>query len=194
MRIGVLSLQGSVEEHEDMISRAGHTPVLVKYPEELKDIDGLIIPGGESTAITRLLRIMGMDKAVKARIESGLPVWGTCAGMILLAKRVQGGEVSGIASMDITVNRNIYGTQIDSFKHKADIKEINTERAVELVFIRAPAVTERGEGVKVIHELEGKITAARENNILVSSFHPELTEDLSFINYFTGMIKESQTA
>lgn len=187
--VGVLSLQGSVAEHMHMLSEIeGVTPLEVKTLESLNKADGVILPGGESTTISKLLRIFGLLDPLKERILRGMPVWGTCAGMILLAKEIIG-EEPHLGVMDITVRRNAYGTQLDSFTTNAVIPEIS-EKEIPLVFIRAPWIEDVGDDVNVLCRVQGHIVAARQENMLVTSFHPELTEDLAVHRYFVGMIKE----
>lgn len=186
MKIGVLSLQGGVVEHINHIRKLGSEAVEVKKLEDLKDIDGLILPGGESTTIGKILRDRSMLNPLREMILSGLPVWGTCAGMILLAKEIENEEHTHIAVMDIKVRRNAYGRQIDSFETMAIIEEVSTD-PIPLVFIRAPYIISSGDNVKIIHKVKGNIVGARQNNIVVTSFHPELTENTEFHRYFLSM-------
>lgn len=186
MKIGILGFQGAVIEHQRHIEKIGHEAIIVRYPEQLAELDGMILPGGESTTIGKLLNRTGMMEPLRERIREGLPVWGTCAGMILLAKELENDPVRHLAVMDITVKRNAYGTQIDSFDVNVEIPEVSTGE-IPLVFIRAPYITSVGEGVKVISRIDGHIVAARENNMLVTSFHPELTDCSAFHRYFAGM-------
>ena len=186
MKIGILGFQGAVIEHQRHIEKIGHEAVIVRYPEQLAELDGIILPGGESTTIGKLLNRTGMMEPLRERIREGLPVWGTCAGMILLAKELENDSVRHLAVMDITVKRNAYGTQIDSFDVNVEIPEVSTGE-IPLVFIRAPYITSVGEGVKVISRIDGHIVAARENNMLVTSFHPELTDCSAFHRYFAEM-------
>lgn len=186
-RIGVLSFQGSVEEHMNAVAKCGHTGVLVKRTSELDTVDALIMPGGESTTISRLLNIFGMTEPLKQRIQSGMPVWGTCAGMILLAKQIEEQEPY-LGLMDMKVRRNAYGRQSDSFETSAVIEEIS-ENPLPLVFIRAPWVSEVYGEARVLCKVEGHIAAVRQGNMLATSFHPELTDDLSVLDYFTGMCR-----
>lgn len=186
MKIGILAFQGAVIEHQRHIEKIGHEAIIVRYPEQLAELDGMILPGGESTTIGKLLNRTGMMEPLRERIREGLPVWGTCAGMILLAKELENDSVRHLAVMDITVKRNAYGTQIDSFDVNVEIPEVSTGE-IPLVFIRAPYITSVGEGVKVISRIDGHIVAARENNMLVTSFHPELTDCSAFHRYFAGM-------
>lgn len=186
MKIGILGFQGAVIEHQRHIEKIGHEAIIVRYPEQLAELDGMILPGGESTTIGKLLNRTGMMGPLRERIREGLPVWGTCAGMILLAKELENDSVRHLAVMDVTVKRNAYGTQIDSFDVNVEIPEVSTGE-IPLVFIRAPYITSVGEGVKVISRIDGHIVAARENNMLVTSFHPELTDCSAFHRYFAEM-------
>ncbi len=185
-RIGVLSLQGSVEEHLAALSiLRGVKPVEVNSSAGIKSVDGLILPGGESTTISRLLKIFDMHEPLKRRIEEDMPVWGTCAGMILLAKEVQG-ETPHLALMDISVKRNAYGRQLGSFRVTLPIPELSTH-SIECVFIRAPWVERVWGGTRVLAEENGHIIAARQKNMLVTSFHPELTHDTAIHSAFVAM-------
>ncbi|OPX42012.1 glutamine amidotransferase subunit PdxT [Ruminiclostridium hungatei] len=187
-RIGVLGLQGAVQEHLDMLRQIGEIEAcMVKYKADVENIDGLIIPGGESTAIGRLLSDFDLTVPLKARIENGMPVWGTCAGMILLARNISNDERRHLEVMDIEVMRNGYGRQLDSFKTTVDIPAVSAQK-VPLVFIRAPYVVDISPQVEVLLSLDGHIVACRQKNMLATSFHPELTGDLSFHKYFADMI------
>lgn len=188
-RIGVLSLQGSVIEHMRSLQRLEDvTPVEVKTLDALNSVDALILPGGESTTISKLLNIFGLMEPIRKRIEDGMPVWGTCAGMILLARDIVG-ESPHLNVMDISVMRNAYGRQADSFTTYVVIPQMGSE-PIPLVFVRAPWVQSVGEGVEVLCELDGHIVAARQRNMLVTSFHPELTDDLSVHRYFVNFLEE----
>lgn len=190
--IGILDLQGAVKEHVDKINELhGAKALRVKKGKDLEAIDGLIIPGGESTTIGKLLRDFDMVNPIKKKIEDGMPIWGTCAGMIILAKRIIGSDYNHLGVMDIEVRRNGYGTQLDSFI-TGEIVEGVSEETIPLVFIRAPYAEKVNEGVKVLCKLDNKIVACRQNNMLATSFHPELTEDLTMHNYFYNMCKERQ--
>lgn len=190
-RIGVLALQGSVIEHFEMLSRIdGVIPVEVKKEDDILEIDGLIMPGGESTTIGKLLKDFKLKLPLIRSVEEGMPVWGTCAGMILLAKRIIDEQYFHLGLMDIEVRRNAFGSQLDSFKTSIMIPEIS-ENELPLVFIRAPWIETAGRGVSVLAEYNGKIIAARQNNMLATSFHPELTDDLSFHRYFADMIEKT---
>ena len=183
MNIGVLALQGGVIEHLKQIEALGHKGIEVKVAEDLEKIDAIILPGGESTTIGKLLRITGLMEFLREKIQGGMPVWGTCAGMILLAKEIEYEPFNYLGVMDIKVRRNAFGTQIDSFKTKKVIKSVS-DKEIELVFIRAPYVLEAGDDVDILCEVNGNIVAARQGNILATSFHPELTNDLSFMKFF----------
>ena len=188
-RIGVLSLQGSVIEHMRSLQRLEDvTPVEVKTLDALNSADALILPGGESTTISKLLNMFGLMEPIRKRIEDGMPVWGTCAGMILLARDIVG-ESSHLNVMDISVMRNAYGRQADSFTTYVVIPQMGSD-PIPLVFVRAPWVQSVGEGVEVLCELDGHIVAARQRNMLVTSFHPELTDDLSVHRYFVNFLEE----
>lgn len=188
-KVGVLALQGGVEEHIAKLSQLSDVePVSVKYFDELMSIDALIIPGGESTALGLLLREFKLLEPLRERIQAGMPVWGTCAGMIILAKELSDDTVRHLAVMDIKVKRNAYGTQLESFSTKAMIKEVSDE-PIPLVFIRAPYVESVGEKVEIMLEIDEKVVACRQKNMLATSFHPELTYDLSFHKYFVSMLR-----
>ncbi|MEG0795441.1 MAG: pyridoxal 5'-phosphate synthase glutaminase subunit PdxT [Odoribacter sp.] len=188
MKIGILGFQGAVIEHQRHIERIGCEAIVVKYPEQLDDLDGIILPGGESTTIGKLLNRTGMMEPLRLKIQKGLPVWGTCAGMILLAKELVNDSVTHLATMDISVKRNAYGTQIDSFDISVQIPEISQEE-IPLVFIRAPYIANVGDKVNVLCRVKEHIVAAREKNMLVTSFHPELTDNSAFHRYFAAMCK-----
>lgn len=183
MKIGILGFQGAIVEHQRHIERVGHEPVIVRYPEQLRELNGIILPGGESTTMGKLLNRTGMMEPLKEVILKGLPAWGTCAGMILLAKELDNDPVRHLALMDITVKRNAYGTQIDSFDTEVSLPAISEDK-IPLVFIRAPYITHVGKNVEVLCEVDGNIVAAREGNMLVTSFHPELTDSPVFHRFF----------
>lgn len=182
--IGVLGLQGGVEEHLRMLNEISDVkPIEVKYIEEIKKVDGLIIPGGESTTLGKLLRSFNMLEPLKNMIQEGLPIWGTCAGMILLAKNIEDESMCHLGVMDVSVKRNAYGRQLGSFQIEADIEKMGMEK-FPLVFIRAPYIVNTGEKVETLLKYEDKIVACRQANILATSFHPELTEDKRIHEYF----------
>lgn len=189
-RIGVLDLQGAVIEHAEKINALENAEaVRVKSVGELLTVDGIILPGGESTAIGKLLRDLNLREPLRKLIKEGLPVWGTCAGMILLAKKIVGSEDSHLDVMDIEVRRNAYGSQLNSFITDKKIPKISDEE-IPLIFIRAPYVEKVIGDVEVLLEVENNIVACRQNNMLATSFHPELSNDLTMHRYFLSMIEE----
>lgn len=184
IKVGVLDLQGSVTEHMKILEKIENVePVRVKYKEDLDDIQGIILPGGESTTLGKLLKDFNIYDTLKEKIKKGLPVWGTCAGMILLAKDIQGQKESYFKVIDIKVKRNAYGSQLNSFSTEEMLEDIDKE-PVELVFIRAPYITTVGSNVTILKRVRKNIVVAKEKNVLVTSFHPELTEDTRFHKYF----------
>ena len=187
--IGILGMQGAIAEHQEILLQIPHTKTrIVKTAKDLDCIDGLILPGGESTAIGKLLDYFSLKEILQQKIISGLPVFGTCAGLILLAKNIENETNTHLATMDITVKRNGYGSQLDSFSTNLLIPTIDKNMPIPLVFIRAPYITKTDKDVKILATLDNKIIAARQKNMLVSSFHPELTCDLRFHQYFLSMI------
>lgn len=188
MRIAVLALQGAFIEHERMLDRLGVESFEIRQKRDLeKDFDGLIIPGGESTVQGKLLRELGLFEPLKARIEAGLPVFGTCAGLLLLAKQIENDDRLHFATMDITARRNAYGRQLGSFQAESEFKGIGT---IPMTFIRAPYIGSVSGDVEVLASVNGHIVAARQGNQLVTAFHPELDDDLSVHRYFVDMIAE----
>lgn len=189
MRIGVLALQGAFIEHEKMLSQLGAESFEIRQLKDLsRTMDGLIIPGGESTVQGKLLRELDMMKPVRSLISSGLPVFGTCAGLILLAKDIEGGEAPHLAVMDITAKRNAYGRQLGSFSFNGDFKGLGT---IPMTFIRAPYIS-RSSGAEILAEVNGKAVAARQQNMLVTAFHPELTDDTSVHGYFLDIVQSAE--
>ncbi|XID91836.1 pyridoxal 5'-phosphate synthase glutaminase subunit PdxT [Paenibacillaceae bacterium WGS1546] len=188
MNIGVLALQGAVAEHIRSVELAGGTGVAVKRAEQLAEIDGLIIPGGESTTIGKLMRKYGFIEAIRDYAERGNPVFGTCAGLIVLAERLEGGEEPHLGLMDMTVARNAFGRQRESFETDLDVKGIDTP--LRAVFIRAPLIKEVGENVEVLSVYKGEIVTARQGNLLAASYHPELTDDYRLHELFIHMADE----
>ncbi|QYR23834.1 pyridoxal 5'-phosphate synthase glutaminase subunit PdxT [Paenibacillus sp. sptzw28] len=192
MKIGVLALQGAVAEHLRSITAAGGQPVSVKHTEQLDDLDGLIIPGGESTTIGKLMRKYGFMDAVRSFSDNGKPIFGTCAGLIVLAERIEGQEEAHLQLMDMTVARNAFGRQRESFETDLTVKGI--EEPVRAVFIRAPLIKEVAPSVEVLSTYKGEIVTARQGHLLVSSYHPELTDDYRLHSYFLEMAKEAADA
>ncbi|QEK12432.1 pyridoxal 5'-phosphate synthase glutaminase subunit PdxT [Crassaminicella thermophila] len=188
-KIGVLALQGAFKEHIKIIQSLGHEAIEIRKAEQLENLDGIILPGGESTAMGKLLNDFQIKEVLVDKINNGLPVWGTCAGMILLAKELDGDEDAHLKVMDIKVRRNAYGSQLDSFVTKEVIKGIS-EKEIPMVFIRAPYIVDMDEKVDMLHRVDGNIVAARQKNMIATSFHPELTDDTTFHEYFINMIKE----
>ncbi len=189
IKVGILSFQGSVEEHKKILNTFNDVePIEVKTFSSLNKVDGIILPGGESTTISKLLKIFNLSVPLKERIKSGMPVWGTCAGLILLAKNIEK-ETPHLALMDISVKRNAYGTQINSFVTTKKIDEVSKEK-IPLVFIRAPWIESVESKVKILLEINGHIVAAKQKNMLATSFHPELTDNNEFHKYFINMIRE----
>ena len=181
MRIGVSALQGGFAEHIEMLEALGAQCVEIRQRRDIDAVfDGLVIPGGESTVMGKLLRELDLFEPIKAMIEGGLPVFGTCAGLLLLAKRIEG-EQPRLATMDITARRNAYGRQLGSFCTEAEFKHIGR---IPMTFIRAPYIETAESGVEVLAVVDGKTVAARQGNQLVTAFHPELTKDLSVHKYF----------
>jgi 5'-phosphate synthase pdxT subunit len=192
MKIGVLALQGAFIEHIEVLKKLGIDVVEVRLPQDLTELRGLIIPGGESTTILKLMHIYSLFQPLRDRVQGGLPVLGTCAGMICLAKTVLNSQYSylePLGVMDIEVRRNAFGRQVDSFEIDLPIPALG-EKAYHAVFIRAPLISGVKSNVEVLARLaDGVIVAARQNNLLVSSFHPELTDDSRFHKYFLGICR-----
>jgi 5'-phosphate synthase pdxT subunit len=177
-KIGILAVQGNVREHAAMLRGLDAEPVEVRKPEQLADLDGLVIPGGESTAIGRLVRLYGLEEAIRSFDR---PIFGTCAGMILLDRRHLG-------VLDLEVNRNAYGRQVASFE--ADLELAGDAEPLRGVFIRAPRVADVGPGVEVLAELDGEPVLLREGRTIVAAFHPELTDDTRIHERFLELVRE----
>lgn len=195
--IGVLAVQGDVREHLVALERGGAHAVRVRRPAEVAAVDGLVLPGGESTTIDKLVRAFDLQQPLRDRIAAGLPVYGSCAGMILLADRLADGATGQqtLGGMDILVRRNAFGRQVDSFEEDLHIRELGGE-PVRAVFIRAPWVEEAGESVEVLARVEhgpaaGRIVAARQRNLLVTSFHPEVTGDHRVHQLFVDIVRQN---
>ncbi|WLR50874.1 pyridoxal 5'-phosphate synthase glutaminase subunit PdxT [Bacillus tianshenii] len=190
IKVGVLALQGAVREHIRAIEASGAEAVSVKRIEQLDEIDGLVIPGGESTTMRRLIDKYDFMQPLKEFGESGKPIFGTCAGMILLANRIQGQEVVHLGLMDMLVERNAFGRQRESFETQLIVKDVADD--FEAVFIRAPRIIEVGENVEVLSKYGEEIVAARQGQYLACAFHPELTDDHRLTNYFVQMVEASK--
>lgn len=192
MKIGVLALQGAFIEHINMLQQVGAETVEVRLPKHLDGLDGLIIPGGESTTIGKLATEYKLIEPLREFAQS-TPTWGTCAGMIFLAKRLTTDEQPILGVMDIMVNRNAFGRQIDSFETDIQIDGIAGD-PFHAVFIRAPIVTEADKQVEVLSQLnDEQIVAVRQNHLLATAFHPELTNDLRLHSYFCGIVEEARS-
>lgn len=188
-RIGVLALQGAVDEHLKMINKVGAAGIAIKRKEQLSDIDGLIIPGGESTTIGKLMRKYDFVDEIRSFSLAGKPLFGTCAGLIVLAKEVDGDKESYLHLMNIGVTRNAFGRQRESFETELTIKGFH--RSVRAVFIRAPLIRKVGADVEVLATYHERIVAVKQGIFLATSFHPELTDDTSLHTYFLQMVIDS---
>ncbi|GMK47570.1 MULTISPECIES: pyridoxal 5'-phosphate synthase glutaminase subunit PdxT [Paenibacillus] len=189
MKIGVLALQGAVAEHIRSLEAAGAEAVAVKRIEELAELDGIVIPGGESTTIGKLIRKYDFLEALKEFSKQGKPLFGTCAGLIILASEIEGQEDAHLQLMDMVVARNAFGRQRESFETDLPIKGI--DEPIRAVFIRAPLIKEVGSSVEVLSVYNDEIVAARQGHLLACSFHPELTDDYRLHAYFVDMVKEA---
>lgn len=198
VRVGVLALQGDVREHDRALRAAGAEPVHVRRREDLASLDGLVLPGGESTTISRLLEVFELLEPLRAQVAAGLPVYGSCAGMILLADQVLDGrpDQQGLGGLDVVVRRNAFGRQVDSFETDLPFAGVGD---VHAVFIRAPWVERTGEAAEVLARVPddgsaaaGKVVAVRQGPVLATSFHPELTGDDRVHGLFVDMVKEAR--
>jgi 5'-phosphate synthase pdxT subunit len=190
IKIGVLGLQGAVREHVLSIEACGAEAIVIKHKEQLDEADGLILPGGESTTMRKLIDKYDFMGSLKEFAESGKPMFGTCAGLILLAKKIIGYEEPHIGVMDVKVERNSFGRQKESFEANLDIAGVAED--FQAVFIRAPHIVQAGGNVEILAKHNERIVAAREGNILGCSFHPELTDDHRLTAYFIDMVKEAK--
>jgi 5'-phosphate synthase pdxT subunit len=188
MVIGVSGIQGDFREHKWMIEKLGIGTYVVRTPEDLEKVDGLIIPGGESTTMIRIMKRIGLFDALKEKILNGFPVYGTCAGLIVLAKEIENYPQESLGVIDIKVRRNAYGRQVDSFEEYVEIKGF--DRPFKAIFIRAPRVEAWREGVETLAFLDNHPIMLRQSNVLVTSFHPELTDDTRLHEYFVEMVKQ----
>ena len=191
MKIGILAFQGAFAEHAKVLDQLGIESVEIRnlddFQQDQSDLSGLILPGGESTTMGKLLRDQDMLIPIREAILSGLPVFGTCAGLILLAKEIISQKESHIGTMDMVVERNAYGRQLGSFYTEAECKGVGK---IPMTFIRGPIISSVGEGVEILATVDNQIVAAQEKNMLVTSFHPELTDDVRLHQYFLNMCKE----
>ena len=191
MKIGILALQGAFAEHEKVLDRLGVESVEIRnlddFQKHQSELSGLILPGGESTTMGKLLRDQNMLIPIQEAILSGLPAFGTCAGLILLAKEIISQEESHLATMDIVVERNAYGRQLGSFYTEAECKGVGK---IPMIFIRGPIISSLGEDAEILATVDDQIVAVQEKDMLVTSFHPELTDDVRLHQYFINMCKE----
>ena len=187
MRIGILALQGDVREHKRVLAKLGAEAIEVKLPQDLDDVDALIMPGGESTTIGMLMRKYKLDAKIRQKHNEGMPIYGTCAGAILLAKEIIGSKQPKLALADISVKRNDYGRQIDSFEADLSIKDIGELKGI---FVRAPIIKRSYNGAEILAEYKNNPVMMRQDNILITTFHPELTNDIRIHEYFLNMAAE----
>jgi 5'-phosphate synthase pdxT subunit len=190
MKVGVLALQGTFIEHIGMLRKLGVEAPQIRLPHELDTLDGLIIPGGESTTMMRLMGSFGLIQPIREMARNGLAIWGICAGVVLLAKSISNYEMETLGLMDMKISRNAFGSQIDSFEMDLDIPLIS-EEPFHAVFIRAPVIKEAEQSVTILSRLpDNTIVAARQNRLLACAFHPEFTDDLRFHSYFLNMVSQ----
>ena len=192
--IGVLAVQGDVREHRAALEEAGAATLPVRRPEELATLDALVLPGGESTTIDKLTRTFGLRAPLRSRIADGMPVYGSCAGMILLADRILDGhpDQQTLGGLDITVRRNAFGRQVDSFETDLDVPVLGSE-AVHAVFIRAPLVEQVGPGVESLAALhDGRVVAVRQGHLIGTAFHPEVSGERRFHRLFLDTVNEGR--
>jgi len=187
--IGVLAIQGDFEMHAKMLERIGAPHKLVKHASELGEVGGLIMPGGESTTMLKFFSNEGMGEAIKEFAAAGRPVFGTCAGAILLAKEVLNPAQERLGVLDISIERNAYGRQVDSSVRQGECPELS-QRAVEMVFIRAPIIRRVGDAVRVLGRCDGLPVLVEQGNVLAATFHPELTEDEAVHRYFVRKLND----
>jgi 5'-phosphate synthase pdxT subunit len=190
MKVGVLALQGTFIEHIDILRQLGVEALPIRLPNELNALDGLIIPGGESTTMLRLMKSFELIQPIREMAQDGLAIWGTCAGMVLLAKSISNYEMETLGLMDMKIRRNAFGSQIDSFEVDLEIPLVGAE-PFHAVFIRAPIIKEAEPTVKILSSLpDNTIVAARQNRLLACAFHPEFTDDLRFHGYFLNIVSK----
>lgn len=189
-KVGVLALQGAVAEHMRLLEKAGAQAVAIKKVSQLDEVDGLIIPGGESTTIGKLIKQYGFDVALREFHEKKKPLFGTCAGMIILAGEIEGQDWNHLGLMNIKVQRNAFGRQRESFEVDLEVKGVAED--FRAVFIRAPLILEVGQDVEVLSVHNGQVVAAQQGHLLVNSFHPELTDDERVHGYFLELVEKYQ--
>lgn len=194
VKIGILALQGAFIEHQQILKALGAETLQVRLPEQLKDLDGLVIPGGESTTIGKLATEYGLIEPLR-KFAQKKPTWGTCAGLIFLAKNIGIDQQPILGVLDITVDRNAFGRQVDSFEIDLDVKGLADDRPFHAVFIRAPIVRSVSDDVQILAQLaDGAIVAVRQDHLLATAFHPELTHDNRLHRYFYDMVTQKQRA
>ncbi len=189
VKIGVLALQGAVSEHMDALTDSGAQAVAVKHIDELNDLDGLVLPGGESTTMRRLMDKTGLFEAIKS-FAASKAIFGTCAGLILMAQKIEGRQGPHLGLLDIDVKRNAFGRQVDSFEAQLKIEHVADD--FDGVFIRAPYIKSVGPDVEILSTYEGHIVACRQGHFLTCAFHPELTGDTRFHRYFVHLVMENK--
>jgi 5'-phosphate synthase pdxT subunit len=191
-RIGVLAYQGDVREHLEALAAVGASPVEVRTLADLDRVDGLVVPGGESTVIGKLAARYGLLEPLRERVSGGLPVFGTCAGLIFLAREVEGPPQDLLGVLDVRVRRNAFGRQVASFEAEVDVKGIDGG-PVSGAFIRAPWVAEAGPEVEVLAEIDGKVVAVRQGDLLATAFHPELTGEVRLHRWLVELVAQRGT-
>lgn len=185
-RVGVVSIQGDFEKHFQTLARIRKVEACeLRVPGDLEGVDCAIIPGGESTTVGKLMERYGLGEALKEKAKSGMPIWGTCMGMILMAREIQAFQQYSLNLLDIEVERNAFGAQVHSFEDQVTVKGF--DKPITAVFIRAPIVTSHGEGVEELAHYQEKLVAVRQGNLVGTSFHPELTSDIRFHEWFVGL-------
>jgi|SRR3989338_1751156 len=189
MIIGVLALQGDFKEHIEILKKCGVDAVEVRLPSDLNEVSGLVIPGGESTTIGKLLDSSGLHDSIVKKYGKGMPIYGTCAGAILLAKKIEGSDQPRLGLLDVNVKRNDYGRQLDSFEAPLDLRRIGK---INGIFIRAPIISSIGKNVEILGKEKNNPVLIQQGNILASTFHPELTDDKRVHEYFIKMVRDSQ--
>jgi 5'-phosphate synthase pdxT subunit len=188
MKVGILGLQGAIREHQWALERCGVEPVIVKYNQDLDGLSGLIIPGGESTTVGKLLVRYGMLEAIQEKVQKGMGIFGTCTGMILLAKEIKGSDQPRLGVMDLTIERNAFGRQVDSFEADLEVAALGVQ-PIHAIFIRAPYASAAGPEVEVLAKIDEKIVLAHQGRHLAAAFHPELTEENRVHEYFLSLIR-----
>ncbi len=190
--VGVLAIQGDFQAHAEALVRAGATPILVRHPAEIAGVDGLILPGGESTTVLKFLTEERLFEPIREAAEKGVPIFGTCAGAILMAREVTNPEQRSLGLMDLRIRRNAYGRQASSFIVREPLCGASPDRRTEMVFIRAPIIEAAGPGVEILGRCRGTPVLVREGRLLASTFHPELAVESSIHSYFLRMARSAR--